>query len=225
MRLRAGIVGSSGGSALAAACDCIATAGHELELAVITDRDCGMHSWASRSRHLSHRIGFSNVAAFSRAACEYFTENACADILLFYTRLVAEPLIDSLRVWNIHPALLPSFPGLGAVQQAWVARVRVLGATLHRVDAGLDTGPIVAQIAMAQTPDSTLRRWQRVSYVQKVYLTLLWFEHVASAVLGGPRALDLTVGSGLANPGIVDQPLLDAFQAWEASLEPAPESN
>jgi phosphoribosylglycinamide formyltransferase-1 len=56
------------------------------------------------------------------------------------------------RVLNIHPALLPSFPGLHAQEQAVKHGVRVSGVTVHLVDAGTDTGPIVAQRAVPVLP-------------------------------------------------------------------------
>jgi phosphoribosylglycinamide formyltransferase-1 len=52
------------------------------------------------------------------------------------------------RVVNVHPALLPAFPGLDAQRQAWEHGVKVSGATVHLVDEGLDTGPILAQEAV-----------------------------------------------------------------------------
>ena len=52
------------------------------------------------------------------------------------------------RIVNIHPALLPAFPGLDAQRQAWEHGAKVSGATVHLVDEGLDSGPIVAQEAV-----------------------------------------------------------------------------
>jgi phosphoribosylglycinamide formyltransferase-1 len=56
------------------------------------------------------------------------------------------------RVVNVHPALLPSFPGLHGVRQALNAGVRVAGCTVHFVDEGTDTGPIIAQAAVPILP-------------------------------------------------------------------------
>jgi len=53
------------------------------------------------------------------------------------------------RIVNVHPSLLPAFPGLDAPGQAIAARVRVSGCTVHLVDEGVDTGPILAQAALA----------------------------------------------------------------------------
>jgi phosphoribosylglycinamide formyltransferase 1 len=59
------------------------------------------------------------------------------------------------RILNIHPALLPAFPGLDAQRQAWEHGVKVSGATVHLVDEGLDSGPIVAQEAVSVRSSDT----------------------------------------------------------------------
>ena len=58
-------------------------------------------------------------------------------------------------VINVHPSLLPAFPGLGAVQQALDYGVQVFGVTVFFVDGGVDTGPIVAQVAVPVLDDDT----------------------------------------------------------------------
>lgn len=59
------------------------------------------------------------------------------------------------RIVNIHPSLLPSFPGLGAQRQAFEYGVKWSGATVHFVDAGVDTGPIIVQAAVPVRDDDT----------------------------------------------------------------------
>jgi phosphoribosylglycinamide formyltransferase-1 len=59
------------------------------------------------------------------------------------------------RALNVHPALLPSFPGLHAQRQALAHGVKVTGATIHFVDEGVDTGPIVLQAAVPVREDDT----------------------------------------------------------------------
>jgi phosphoribosylglycinamide formyltransferase-1 len=65
-------------------------------------------------------------------------------------RIVTEVLLDAfpMRVVNVHPALLPSFPGVHAQRQALEYGARISGCTVHFVDAGTDTGPIIAQAAV-----------------------------------------------------------------------------
>lgn len=63
-----------------------------------------------------------------------------------------------LRILNIHPSLLPSFPGLHAQRQALEYGCRVAGATVHFVDSGVDSGPIVGQVALAVEEGETEER-------------------------------------------------------------------
>lgn len=74
-----------------------------------------------------------------------------------YMRLLSPVLLRAYpgRVLNVHPSLLPAFPGLDAQRQAWAYGVKVSGATVHLVDEGLDTGPIVLQEAVAVADDDT----------------------------------------------------------------------
>lgn len=67
-----------------------------------------------------------------------------------FMRRVGKPLLDTyaMHILNIHPSLLPSFPGLNVQQQALDYGAKVSGCTVHFVDSGLDTGPIVAQASV-----------------------------------------------------------------------------
>ena len=70
-----------------------------------------------------------------------------------FMRLLGTAVLGACSVLNTHPALLPSFPGTRAVADALAHGVKVTGATVHLVDAGTDTGPIVAQRAVPVRPD------------------------------------------------------------------------
>jgi phosphoribosylglycinamide formyltransferase-1 len=74
-----------------------------------------------------------------------------------FMRRVGQPLLDAypLRILNIHPSLLPSFPGLHVQQQAIDYGVKFSGCTVHFVDSGIDSGPIVAQAAVPVLDDDT----------------------------------------------------------------------
>jgi len=71
-------------------------------------------------------------------------------VLAGFMRIVGKPLIDAFpdRIMNIHPALLPSFPGLHSQKQAVEYGVKISGCTVHFVDEGMDTGPIIIQAAV-----------------------------------------------------------------------------
>lgn len=78
-------------------------------------------------------------------------------VLAGYMRLLTSTLVDPYygRMINIHPALLPAFPGVDGVRQALDYGVKVTGATVHFVDNGMDTGPIIAQRAVDIREDDT----------------------------------------------------------------------
>lgn len=171
-----GVIGSSGGSALAAANECLTNAGKKPSWFVVTDRDCGLLTWAKTNAVALKKINYSDAETFSQQAFCFFRQQGLRDVLLFYTRRVDKPLIDHMDVYNIHPSLLPSFPGLGSVRKALRAGVDRIGATLHRVDAGLDTGEILSQISAPVGPDCLLGYGERISFVQKIWLTLRWYE-------------------------------------------------
>lgn len=71
-------------------------------------------------------------------------------VLAGYMQLLSPEFLDRFRgrVINVHPALLPAFPGLRAVDQALAYGVKVFGVTVHFVDTGVDTGPVIAQRAI-----------------------------------------------------------------------------
>lgn len=71
-------------------------------------------------------------------------------ILAGYMRLIGDTLLSAYpnQIVNIHPSLLPSFPGKDAIGQAVAHGVKVTGVTVHYVDAGMDTGPIIMQRAV-----------------------------------------------------------------------------
>jgi phosphoribosylglycinamide formyltransferase-1 len=83
------------------------------------------------------------VAALREASCDLV-------VLAGFMRLLTPTFLDAFpnRVVNIHPALLPAFPGVDAQAQALAYGARVTGCTVHLVDAGTDTGPVIAQAAV-----------------------------------------------------------------------------
>lgn len=92
-------------------------------------------------------------------------------VMAGYMRLITPVLVEPYygRLINIHPALLPAFPGLHAARQALDYGVKIAGVTVHYVDGGMDTGPIIAQRAVEVREDDTeetlYARIQRVEHV------------------------------------------------------------
>ena len=95
------------------------------------------------------------------AAIGDWIEEQGADLVVLagYMQLLSPTLVARYanRIINVHPALLPSFPGLDAVQQALDHGVKITGVTVHFVDEGVDSGPIILQRPIPVPLD---RRWQ-----------------------------------------------------------------
>jgi phosphoribosylglycinamide formyltransferase-1 len=88
-----------------------------------------------------------------------------------YMRMVREPLLTAFpnRVVNLHPALLPSFQGAHAIQEAWERGVKVTGVTVHFANEEYDRGPIIAQQAVAVDEGMTLEALEaRIHEVEHV---------------------------------------------------------
>lgn len=81
-------------------------------------------------------------------------------VLAGYMQILSAPFVERFRdrAINLHPALLPAFPGLDAIGQALDHGVKVTGVTVHFVDEGVDTGPVIAQRPVEVPPDGDRRR-------------------------------------------------------------------
>ncbi len=102
------------------------------------------------------RDGFANRDARDAAMGDWI-EARGADLVVLagYMQLLGAPFVARFRyrIVNVHPALLPAFPGLDAVGQALAAGVEVTGVTVHFVDEGVDTGPVIARREVAVPAD------------------------------------------------------------------------
>jgi phosphoribosylglycinamide formyltransferase-1 len=99
---------------------------------------------------------FPDRVAFEERLIEVLAEHgvewvACAGFMKLFTPHFLEAFPN--RILNIHPALIPAFPGMHAQRQALEAGVRITGASVHFVDAGTDTGPVVLQGAVPVLQD------------------------------------------------------------------------
>jgi len=130
-------------------------------------------------------------------------ENAAAEwvCLAGYMRLLSAGFVARYRhrMVNIHPSLLPAFPGLAAQEQAIEHGVRVSGCTVHLVDEGLDSGPIVEQrcvpVLDGETPESLAARIlaeEHGTYVAALgrLLTEAWTVHGRRILFGGRSGAD-----------------------------------
>ncbi|MER1957768.1 MAG: phosphoribosylglycinamide formyltransferase [Solibacillus sp.] len=117
---------------------------------------------------------FENKVAYEQKVIELLEAHDVEWVILAgYMRLVGETLLTAYenRIINIHPSLLPSFPGKDAIGQAMDHGVKVTGVTVHYVDAGMDTGKIIAQGAVDVVPGDREQTEARVHKLEHALYT------------------------------------------------------
>jgi phosphoribosylglycinamide formyltransferase-1 len=159
-----GVLISGRGSNLQSIIDAIAEGRLDARIAVVVSsraeapglqraRDAGIEAL-----HLPAR-DYADRNAYDRALAGLLTARGAELVCLAgFMRLVGDPLLGAFpnRILNIHPSLLPAFPGLDAQRQALEHGVRVTGATVHFVNTDLDDGPIVLQTAVPVLDSDTV---------------------------------------------------------------------
>ena len=158
--LQLGVLASGSGSNLQALLDACAEGRTSAQVAVVISNVVGARA-LERARAaevpavlLPHKGGertWASREAYDATLVELLQERGVELVCLAgYMRLVSPVLLHAFqdKILNIHPSLLPSFPGLHAHRQALAAGVRLSGCTVHVVDEGLDSGPIVLQAAV-----------------------------------------------------------------------------
>jgi formyltetrahydrofolate-dependent phosphoribosylglycinamide formyltransferase len=130
-------------------------------------------------------------AAWDRALAAELTAHA-PDLVVSagFMKLVGSAVLGAFggRLINTHPALLPAFPGAHAVRDALAAEVAVTGATVHVVDAGIDTGPVLAQREVPVLPgDDEARLHERIKDVERELLVQTVAQLVTASMRESPR--------------------------------------
>lgn len=173
--LRLGFICSSGGSPVFSAFELLRRRKMALEdnFYMVTDRICGAMEKAITYNIPYKVITYENSLQFSENAKETLS---CYDgVILLYSRHIGKNLYCEIPVLNIHPGILPDFPGLNAVKKAFDCHAENIGATLHLVTEEFDAGPIIAKKIDPVSYDKGLDYYCKISFLQKVYLILLAF--------------------------------------------------
>jgi len=163
-RLRVGVLASGRGSNLQALLDASARPGYPAEVVlVISDRERAAALDRARAAGVEALFvnpkDFGDREAFDLALVREFTARRVGLVCnAGYMRILSVAYVRAFagRAMNIHPSLLPAFPGLHAQRQALEHGAKVAGATVHFVDDGpVDTGPIILQASVPVQPDDT----------------------------------------------------------------------
>ena len=152
-KVRLGVLISGGGSNMQSIIDRIEEGRLSAEVAVVISNDANAFGLKRAEKHglphlaIDHREFNSREAFDKRLTEELLRHHVDLVVLAGFMRLLTPVLLEAFphRVMNIHPALLPSFPGTHVWQDQLDHGVRFAGCTVHFVDAGMDTGPIIIQ--------------------------------------------------------------------------------
>ena len=163
--LKLGVLGSGKGSNFKAIAEAIASGRINAEVRVVLSdvEDAGILDFARargiRAEFLAPGRFRTKLEPEAEARLVALLQEAGVELVVLagYMRMIKAPMLEAFpnRIVNIHPSLLPKFPGLASWRQALEAGASVTGCTVHYVDGGMDTGPILAQAEVPVLPGDT----------------------------------------------------------------------
>lgn len=173
--VRLGILASGSGSNFEAIAQAIAQGQLNATIAVLIYNNPGAGVVARGNRHnipsllLNHRDYDSREALDAKIVASLQAHGVEWVVMAGWMRIVTPMLIDAFaeRMINIHPSLLPSFKGLGAIDQALASGVTIAGCTVHLVTAEMDSGPVLMQAAVPILPGDTAESLHQRVQVQE----------------------------------------------------------
>jgi phosphoribosylglycinamide formyltransferase 1 len=223
--IRLGVLASGSGSNLQALLDACAAGRIDGRVEVVVSNVAGAHALVRAERAGAAAVlrpsrGEPDRAAYDRGLVEVLRAHQVDLVCLAgYMRVVTPAFLSAYgpapttrgcpRVVNIHPGLLPSFPGLHAQRQALLHGARLAGCTVHFVDEGTDTGPIIVQAAVPVLPGDTEESLSRRVLAQehRIYpQAVRWFAEGRLSLDGRTVRLDHAAAgpdeAALVNPPI-----------------------
>lgn len=161
--LRLGIMASGSGSNFVAVAEAIAAGQLAAKIAVLIHNNPSIKALEHAAKHQIPTV-FHDHRGVERSALDTAIVQTMQEyrvncvVMAGWMRVVTPVLINAFpdRIINIHPSLLPSFPGIKAIEQALAAKVKISGCTVHLVRPVVDSGPILIQAAVPVLPSDTV---------------------------------------------------------------------
>ncbi len=183
MSLQLGILVSGNGSNLQAIIDAIASGVLNAKIKVVISDNAKAFAKERAEKAgipfiVFEKKNFESKSLFEKSIVSEL-KNAGVNwvVLAGFMRILTSDFLKEFpnQVLNIHPSLLPSFPGLHAIEQAWKHKVKVTGCTVHLVDEGCDTGPILGQSVVEIEDQDTLESLSEKIHAaeHKLYVKIL----------------------------------------------------
>lgn len=136
---------------------------------VVSDRDC-QGLVAAKKHGIATRVFYSKSGSeFSEELVRHINFENVDVIVSFYTRLFTEPVLGVLngRLINLHPSILPACPGQRGFEDMIEAKSRFIGATIHQVDKGMDTGAPIIQSCHPYNPNLSIDQNRHVVFLDQ----------------------------------------------------------
>lgn len=224
MPLRLAVLVSGGGSNLQSIIDKSESGALDAEVVLVISNKAGAYGLERAARHgipslvLEH-TSFDSREAFDRAMVDAIHEARADTIILAgFMRLLTPGFLEAFpgRVVNIHPALLPSFPGVHGQSDAADYGVKLSGATVHFVEEKMDSGPVIIQAAVPVTAgeDGDSLGARILAYEHRIFpQAIQWLAQGRLRVDGRHVHLEGPPGTPaeLHGPGLVNPPLEKGF--------------
>lgn len=183
--MRVVLLASGSGSLAQSIIDATNSGKLEIEiLSLVSDQESGALIRATESEIKTKFLPMKADRALWDNDLHSYIENLNPDLVISvgFMRILAPDFVAKFPTVNTHPALLPNFPGAHAVRDALAAGATTSGSTVHWVDAGIDTGPIIAQREVAVLPDDVEESLhERIKIVERELIV----ETIQSFVLNG----------------------------------------
>jgi phosphoribosylglycinamide formyltransferase 1 len=205
-RLPIAVLVSGGGTNLQALLDTVH--GHEADIVGVVSSVAGVPALErAQGRGVATavfaRADYSGRAERDLAMSDWLLERGARLVVLAgYMELLGDAFLERFpgAVINVHPSLLPAFPGVRAIEQALAYGVKVFGVTVHFVDAGVDTGPVILQRAVelpdAHDPEEVLAALRPLEHALLPQAVALFAAGVLAPDARNPRRIAIAADEG-----------------------------
>lgn len=220
-----GVIGSGAGWTFKTFCDIINKSEEKANFYIVTDRDGTFRDISDEYARETLKLESKDNEYISKSAMNFFKnqEKPVDYVMLNYSRLVTKSLYNEIATLNIHPALLPSYKGFKAINQAINNKARFVGTTLHLVDETVDAGQYIGQSISPIPLEIEENKIFEIAFIQKVYLSLLSYElFKTKSISVFPKEHKVTfnkkiVASKSCNPLLENQKFIDNLKLLENS--------
>ncbi|MBI5588529.1 MAG: phosphoribosylglycinamide formyltransferase [Deltaproteobacteria bacterium] len=222
-----GVLVSGSGSNLQAIIDSVEAGSLKASIKVVISDNSQAYAIERAKKHgipsvVLLKKGYSSREEFDKEVVRELKENGVELVVMAgFMRIISKVILEAfpMRIMNIHPSLLPAFPGLDVQKKALEHGVKFSGCTVHFVDEGLDSGPIVIQAAVpvldADTPETLAKRI--LAEEHRIYPQAIQFFSEGRIEFSGRR---VSIKKNAEPSATVENPLVTVFGTLNENSPP-----